>query len=397
MNRSRYLAVGTLAWLLAAAAQAAPPLEIVARDPAGHGLLARSQRKTLLFVEGTPEQMGAAHGALVGPLAKKTAERVLYVAGTGDSVLTGEWFFDRMQDIERRTGPHLPPRFVAECDALARAAGISVRDAHYANLFPERFHCTGVALRGKATVGGKILHARVLDYMRDIKLQDAAVVQVFLPQGHHRWLSHGYAGFIGTVTAMNEPGLAVGEMGGRGEGQWDGTPMSFLLRDIMERAATVDEALDILRRTPRTCEYYYVFSDKQRNMAAVHATPEQVEVLRPGQQDPRLPHVPDDTVLASGFDRAQVLSRRIDENYGHIDAAKLIELIKRPVAMNSNLHDAIFCAETGEAWLADAGKHTLACDEPYAHFELAELLKFYVEAARNAEARSASSGLRNEK
>ena len=82
-----------------------------------------------------------------------------------------------------------------------------------------------MALRGKATKDGRVLHARVLDYMRDIKLQDAAVVTVFMPEGHNRWMSLGYAGFIGTVTAMNEKGLAIGEMGGRGEGDWDGLPM----------------------------------------------------------------------------------------------------------------------------------------------------------------------------
>jgi len=73
-----------------------------------------------------------------------------------------------MADIERRELPHIPPRFLEECDALSKAAGISTRDGRHANLFPERFHCTGVALRGKATTGGRVLHARVLDYMRDI-------------------------------------------------------------------------------------------------------------------------------------------------------------------------------------------------------------------------------------
>ena len=83
-------------------------------------------------------------------------------------------------------------------------------------------------------------------------------------------MSLGYAGFIGTVTAMNEKGLAIGEMGGRGEGDWDGMPMSFLLRDVMERADTVEEALAILRAAPRTCEYYYVLSDRSGALRAVH-------------------------------------------------------------------------------------------------------------------------------
>jgi isopenicillin-N N-acyltransferase like protein len=59
----------------------------------------------------------------------------------------------------------------------------------------------------------------------------------------------------------------------------------------------------------------------------------------------------------------------------------MIELIKRPVAMRSNLHDAVFRPETLDLWVADAGRATPACDEPYAHFNLGELLSFYRKAA----------------
>jgi isopenicillin-N N-acyltransferase-like protein len=329
------------------------------------------------MVSGTPAEMGAAHGALLREPARKLVERVLYLVGGVDSVQSGTWFLDRMAEIEKRIAPHTPGRFFAECDALAAAAGVSSREARYANLFPERFHCSGVAVRGKATKDGSVLHARVLDYMRDIRLQDCAGVVVFMPEGRNAWMSLGYAGFVGTVTAMNEKGLAIGEMGGAGLGDWDGVPMSFLLRDVMERASTVEEALDILRNTPRTCEYYYVLSDKSRAMAGVHADARQLTVLHPGEQHPELPLVPEDTVLISGPGRAQALSDRLQEQYGRIDAAAMIEIIKRPVAMSSNLHNAIFAPETLDMWAADAGPNTVACDEPYAHCNLAELIGFY--------------------
>ncbi len=316
-------------------------MAVVARDPAGHGLLCRCQGKTILMVSGTPAQMGTAQGLLLRPMAQKMTERVVYLVGGGDTLHSGQWFVDRMDEIQRRTLPHIPPRFLEECDALARAAGVSQRDGRYANLFPERFHCSGVALRGQATAGGRVLHARVLDYMAEIGLQDGALVTVFMPEGRHKWMSLGYAGFIGTVTAMNERGLAIGEMGGRGEGQWDGMPMSLLLRDVMERAATVEEALAILRAAPRTCQYYYILSDRSGTLRAVECTPAEMTVLEPGQQHPRLPLVPADTVLISGDERAKLLSQRIQENFGRIDVPKLMEIIKRPVAMHSNLHDAI--------------------------------------------------------
>jgi len=371
-----------------AALAASPPIQIVGRDPAGHGLLLSTQRKLVLIVSGTPEQMGAAHGTLLKERAQKLVDRVLYMVGGAESIHSGTWFLDRMEEIQRRTLPYIPPRFLAECDALSKAAGVSQRDGRYANLFPERFHCSGVAVRGKATKDGSVVHARVLDYMRDINLQGSACVQVFLPEGHNKWMSLGYAGFLGTVTAMNEKGLAIGEMGGRGEGDWDGVPMSLLLRDVMERAGTVEEGLDILRKAPRTCEYFYVLSDKSRAMAGVHADARQITILRPGEQHPLLPHVPEDTVLMSAGDRAKKLSERIQEQYGRIDARAMIEIIKRPVAMNSNLHDAVFTPETLDMWFADAGKHTPACDEPYAHCNLRDLIRLYDEVMNRKTAQS---------
>ena len=354
-----------------------PEPELVAKDPAGHGVLARLEGKTILIVHGTPTEMGRAHGTLLAEKARSVTARVLYMVGGLDTIQSGRWFLDLMEEIHRRTGPFIPKRFFEEMDAASRAAGISQRDGRLANLFPERFHCSGVAVRGKASKDGRVYHARVLDYMRDIHLQRAAVVQVFIPDGYNTWMSLGYAGFLGTVTCMNERGLAIGEMGGRGEGDWDGMPMTFLLRDIMERASTVEEALDIFRNTPRTCEYYYVLSDKHRNMAAVRATPKELLVLQPGQQHPLLPHVPEDTVFVSGDTRAQVLSQRLQEHYGQIDVQQMIQIIKRPVAMASNLHNAIFSPETLEMWVADAGRDTPACDEPYVRVCLPELVQWY--------------------
>ena len=53
-----------------------------------------------------------------------------------------------------------------------------------------------------------------------------------------------------------------------------------------------------------------------------------------------------------------------------------MEVVRRPVAMNSNLHDAVFGPETLDFWVAEAGRKTAACDEPYAHFNLRQLLMF---------------------
>ena len=360
---------------------AAQEPQLVAKDPQGHGLLCKVGPKRVLIVDGTPEQMGGAHGRLLSDLVPQVMPRTMALVGAGLAVQKGEWFYDRIDEIYRRSSPHTPERFLRECRAMAEGAGITERDALCGNFFPELFHCSGVAVRNTASADGRVVHARVLDYMRDINLQKYTVLQVFIPEGGIPWMSVGYAGFLGTVTAMNVKGLAIGEMGGKGEGNWDGLPMTFLMREIAEKAESVDQAVAIMRKMPRTCEYYYVISDAKRNMAGVCATPGKVEVLQPGQQHPLLPAVPQDTVMMSAGGRAQALSERLKAHFGKITPEVMIEIIKRPVAMRSNLHNAVFMPETLEMWFADAGKKTPACDEPYTKVNLKALLDFY--AAQN--------------
>lgn len=354
-----------------------PELTIVKRDSGGCGMLCMAGKKRVLVVEGTPEQMGAAHGHLVSNLIECVTPRTMALVGAAYTIKEGVWFYDKIDEIFRASSPHTPARFLNECDAMADAAGITRRDAICVNFFPELFHCSGVAVRNSASLGGVVVHARVLDYMRDIHLQKYSLVQVFLPKDGFAWISLGYAGFLGSVTAMNEHGVAIGEMGGRSDQSWNGMPMTFLMREIAEKTRSVDEAVALMKREPRTCEYYYVISDASKNMVGIRARPDEVMVLKPGQQHEMLPKVPPDTVLLSGKSRAAKLSERIHQNFGEIDAKKMIEIIKRPVAMKSNLHNAVFLPETQEMWFADAGKKTPACDEPYTVVNLKEIIEFY--------------------
>src|SRR6185436_15084926 len=154
-----------------------------------------------------------------------------------------------------------------------------------ANFFPELFHCSGFALMGKATAGGKIYHGRILDYLRGLGLEQNAVVIVNKPDQGNAWVNVSYAGFVGSVTAMNEKHVAIGEMGGGGEVQWDGKPMAQLVREVMEKANSIEEAVEIFRRGPRTCEYYYVISDgNSKRAVGIRATPTEFETVWAGEQ-----------------------------------------------------------------------------------------------------------------
>jgi hypothetical protein len=270
----------------------------------------------------------------------------------------------------------MDPRYLAEMDALAGAAGLEREEVRLANFFPELFHCSGFAVFGKATVDGRLYHGRILDYLKGVGLEPNAVVIVHQPDYGHAWLNVGYAGFVGTVTAMNEKRISIGEMGGRGEGQWDGKPMAQLLREVMEKAATLDEAIAILRRGPRTCEYYYVVADGNTKRAVgVAATPTTFELVWPGQSHALLPHAMPDTVLMSAGDRYEKLAERVKTDYGKLEASGARRLMERPVAMKSNIHSVLFAPETLEVWVANADSRNVASHTRYTHYNLKELLE----------------------
>ena len=152
--------------------------------------------------------------------------------------------------------------------------------------------------------------------------------------------------------------------------------MSFLVRGALERCDTLDEVLAYFRDHPRTCEYYYVVSDgNSRTAVGLKATPDILEVVRPGTAHPQLPEPVADAVLMSAGDRYTHLVKRVRSRYGEIDAAALIELIDRPVAMRSNLHNAVFSPEERMLWVANAGRHTPACSEPYARYQWDDLFR----------------------
>ena len=165
-------------------------------------------------------------------------------------------------------------------------------------------------------------------------------------------------------------------MGGRGEGHWDGKPMAQLVREVMEKASTLDQAVEIMRQGPRTCEYYYVLSDaKSKTAVGLAATPAALEIVKPGEGHPRLPHPIKDAILMSAGERYEELARRVKAGYGKFDAQSARELMTRPVCMTSNIHSVLFDPETLDFWVANADSKNPASHTRFTKYNLAELLQ----------------------
>ncbi len=386
--------------------------EVVAREGQGYLEIVDGQR--VLHLKGSYYEIGYQHGVLLKDMVQENVTRI--VDNNEEIGQTKEYMMYKLMRVgmQERLKPHIPEKYKEEMRGLADGAGIPYEDALTANLFPEAFHCSGIALMDSATKNGDLYHVRILDYMTGAGLQNSAVCMMVEPEGANAFMNIGYAGCIGSITGMNEKQVTIGEMGGAGQGHWDGIPMTFLIRDALERADTLKEALKIFDSAPRTCEYFYVISDAKINDArGIYATPKRIQFVKPGEpyamfdiepapegdsggnrvvvkdfemntspvqmllesKDGDMISMinlqPEDSVIVSGEDRYRYFAERLLKQHGKVDEKLLIEMIKRPVAMKSNLHNAIFHPSTLEAWVAHASPDgEPACDQEYHHFKL---------------------------
>jgi hypothetical protein len=271
----------------------------------------------------------------------------------------------------------VPPAYFEELAGLAAASGISAEEARLGNFIPELFHCSGFAIMNSATADGVLYHGRVLDYATDWGLQEYAVLIVAEPEGGVSFVNVSYAGFIGCVTGMNVRSVSIGEMGGGGLGHWKGVPMAFLVREALTQAGDLDAAIKVFRDNPRTCQYFYVLADGKSNRAVgMEASWDTFQLVQPGTHNPLLPKPVKDCVLLSAGSRYEELVRRAKKGHGKITADDALQLMARPVAMRSNLHNVLFEPKSTKFWVAHASKEGRpAAEGKYHAYQLTELLQ----------------------
>jgi isopenicillin-N N-acyltransferase like protein len=391
------------------------PLFAQVTSTEGSGYLEETDGYRILHLEGTPYEMGYQHGKLLKESIEENVRQFIDKPLIGAESRTAA-FFNALPNIQS----HIPSSLFEEMKGLSEGSGIPLEKILFLNLFPEMFHCSGITVNNEATLNNSLYHVRVLDYSIGKSIQSTAVLILAKPNDKIPFANVSYAGFIGSVTGMNESRIAIGEIGGQGYGHWDGIPMAFLMRLILEDAHTLSEAQAILQNSPRTCEYYYVISDGNTDTSVgVYATASQIHFIQPGEPYAILaPHnpplhfdthgendkfflspctvatstyqtllfnhdqtlttlihlQPKDCLFLTGFadpKRYPILAERVIDQFGLIDEAALIDIIKQPVAHESNLHNAIFLPSQLKMWVAHAGPNNEpACDQPYAEFDL---------------------------
>ena len=142
--------------------------------------------------------------------------------------------------------------------------------------------CTALAAAGAATPDGHLYVGRNFDFEGPPMFDSDKAVLFFRPQGKLAFASVAWTGMAGVVTGINEAGVYVSVNALRTDDKSDhGLPVELLLRDVLERAHSLDEAIAVAKEHPVLVPDLYLFADGHSGEAAViERSPTRFEVVR---------------------------------------------------------------------------------------------------------------------
>jgi len=348
----------------------------------------------ILYVKGTPYEMGFQHGRLLRDDVQANVHRVIKFA----KILGTEDILDEAYDL---MAPYIPIEEREEMRGLAHGADIPLRVIHWFHAVPEiseygpkrkflkQTSCSNVVTFGKSTADGELYHLRVLDWIREMGVQRRPVILVHRPDSGNASVTFSFAGFIGCISGMNEKRMSFGEMGyGDPPGEsLEGIPFVFLFRRLMREAHTLDDVRSIIQNAQRTCSYIFMITDAKagddskkallfmtdRNRVKVFGENTPLTDEREGTEYP-----PIDDVIYGGA-RMEETYEAISEQYGRIDPDILMKLAMR-IALKGNMQNVVFRPGTLDAWVSHAANDTRdeegrACNQQWFYFNFGDALR----------------------
>ncbi|NQT19221.1 MAG: hypothetical protein HQ592_05915 [Planctomycetes bacterium] len=239
--------------------------------------------------EGTPREIGAAYGKMLGETIKRVVKDMITDDFGRDpeaykNVLAGSRVMERFQ----------PKEYIAELRAIAESAKVPYRDLLLLQYFGDVRRCidgpgssplcTSFAILPPNTKGKVCIVGRNFDYFDNNVGEYASIIAYYRPRGKIPFVTVTWAGIINGWTLLNAEGLVVcnNTALGASSNSLEGISTCFLLRYLAENAKTVDAAIEMVKKLPRSCgTSLLIASGKKLDAAIVEFDHEAIAVRRP--------------------------------------------------------------------------------------------------------------------
>ncbi|KYR03163.1 acid ceramidase-like protein [Tieghemostelium lacteum] len=353
-----------------------------------NGLLYKvgSQNTTvnLLHVYGTPYQMGYAHGQLLKEQMNVMYPQFLSYAeeAIGKNLpafinILPDFIIKMIEDfgvnfaldyIALVTKPYTAAEFYEELKGLSDGSGLDYQMIIRLHMFPElvKAHCSILGAWGEATPNGGLIQLRALDWGLDNPLVSVPTFIVYHPEAGngHVFSILSWSGYIGALTGYSQR-VGVSQkvwIKYNGTYSYEGIPFYFNLRNMLQYDTSIDEVLNRIYNTQRTCSIFLgVGSNESSQAVVVEYSHDVVRVFDddtpfPGYA-PQSPEHPffNDIVYVDKHTQPNsdpCMPSLISEYYGQINAQALINLVAQ--FQTGDLHAAIYDFEANTVYISVA-------------------------------------------
>lgn len=143
--------------------------------------------------------------------------------------------------------------------------------------------CSSFAVWDGHSADSTLLVGRNFDFYVGEEFAANKVISIVSPDEGYRYVSVGWPGMIGVVSGMNEAGLTVTINAAKGPLPLrSAMPVSILARQILQYAATVEEARKLAAQaTTFVAESFLITEARGRRAAIIEKTPAQQAVFTP--------------------------------------------------------------------------------------------------------------------
>lgn len=273
----------------------------------GRSSLTRERQLWLLHLEGSPEEIGDAHGNLGSRLFANLDRHVSERLGQRYSAWLESWGALMVMRWDFRDADDALPEparreLAALAQAMPEAAGGRLGSYHrlflHQNFVELSRRLDDVILEGsmfassaRAKGGGgergNLIVGRNFSVDLGPEVEPDRLVTFCYPDGKYPYVSVAWAGLLGVVTGVNARGIVVALNPTRTDDPLEtGAPLPLVLRQVLEEADTLEQALEILQAADlRTSGAVLVGDGRQRKSAIVELAPRDKDERKPRGDD----------------------------------------------------------------------------------------------------------------
>jgi isopenicillin-N N-acyltransferase like protein len=231
----------------------------------------------VVVLDGTSAQLGTEHGEQKSAAIHQLLDHYLLAfVGTGTKrflAYSAASIFENQLRPEHRTELH----------ALAQQIQVDERETMLGQCFLDLAQlsaCSTITLPASAAPDHVARFGRNLDFWSLNIADKYTTVFVVRPNdGRYAYAAVGWPGMIGVLSGMNEDGLCLANMEVPRTPRFPvAMPYTLLYRTVLERCATVQQAVDLLQKTPRQSANNLMLMDAAGDRAVVELSPEAVRV-----------------------------------------------------------------------------------------------------------------------